>query len=430
MQGALLPWARVRDAVGMMPEVLRPRGPGRATPVTNTELFFDLVYVFAITRLSSRLAEHLSGPGVLETVILLGAVWWAWNYTAWATNWIDPNRRVVQALLLVLMFASLVMAAAIPQAFGPRGLEFAAAYVGLQLLRSAFMVVAFGRGDRMRRNFAQLLAWSAIAGAAWIAGAFLPLPARLGLWIVAVLIEYLAPAHGFALPGAGRTPMSDWSLAGEHLSERMQAFVIIALGESVVAVGSSFSTAGHTAMAWGGFLIGFLANVSLFAIYFVRGGEQASEQIASAADPAKAGRGGYAYAHLVMVAGIIALAVAIEHTSTHPLGHLSAATAAVILASPAIYLAGNAWFHATVTGGLPSARLAGAGVLALLIPVALVASPLVLLALATLVVLILALAGGAPYRPRFGPGTTQPETRRTDGSPNLPAGNDQRSTSN
>jgi low temperature requirement protein LtrA len=379
----------------MIPQVLRSRGTGQATPVTNTELFFDLVYAFAVTQLSSRLAGGLTGFGVLQALVLLAAVWWAWNYTAWATNWIDPNQRAVQALLVVLMFASLALAAAIPHAFSARGIEFAGAYVGLQVLRSGFMAASFPSGHRMRRNFAQLLAWTATAGVVWVLGAFLPPHARLVAWIVAVLIDYVAPLHGFALPKAGRTPMSDWSLAGEHLAERMQGFVIIALGESLVAVGSSFAGAEHTGLSWGGFVIGFAANVSLFAIYFIRGGEEARERIAAAADPARAGRGGYAYAHLVMVAGIIGLAVAIEHASAHPLGALTPATATVILAGPAIYLAGNAWFHATVTGDLPRSRLTGIGVLALLIPVALAATPLVLLLLATLVVLVLAFVSRA-----------------------------------
>jgi low temperature requirement protein LtrA len=376
-----------------MRQVLRPRGAGLATPVTNTELFFDLVYAFAVTQLSARLAEQLTGLRLLETLVLLAAVWWAWNYTAWATNWVDPNQRLVQALMVALMLASLVMAAAIPGAFAARGPEFALAYVGLQVLRSGFMTVAFARGERMRRNFAQLLAWSAIAGVVWVTGAFLPPHARLAIWIVAVLIDYLAPLHGFALPRAGPTPMSDWNLAGEHLAERMQAFVIIALGESLVAAGSSFAEVAHTPLSWAGFVIGFAANVSLFAIYFVRGGEEASGQIAAAADPARAGRGGYAYAHLAMVAGIITLAVAIERASAHPLGALTPATAAVILAGPAIYLGGNAWFHTTVTGRPPRSRLAGIGVLALLIPVSLAVGPLVLLLSASLLVLGLAVAG-------------------------------------
>jgi low temperature requirement protein LtrA len=394
----------VRDPVfvSVSGAVLRRRGAEQSPAVTNTELFFDLVYVFAVTQLSHRLAEHLTGWGAVETLVLFLAVWWAWNYTAWATNWIDPNHRGVQVLIVVLMLASLVMSAAIPEAFADQAIEFAAAYVGLQVVRSAFMVTAFDRGDRMKRNFAQLLAWTAIAGVAWLVGSFLPSQARLAVWIVALLIDYLAPLHGFALPVAGRTPMSDWTLAGGHLAERMQLFVIIALGESLLAVGAAFSGLHRSGPVVVAFVIGFIANVSLWAIYFVRGGEQAADAIASAADPARAGRGGYAYAHAIMVAGIIVVAVAIELTSAHPLGHTPVATAAVILAGPALYLAGNTLFNTFVTEQLPWSRLAGIGVLALLIPAAPVVSPLVLLLLATLVTLVLALTAGTSRLPHPG----------------------------
>ncbi len=180
------------------------------------ELFFDLVYVFAITQLSDFLFAHQTARGALQALILFAAVWWAWNYTAWATNWIDPERAPVVALLVVLMAISLVMSAAIPEAFGERALPFATAYVSLQVARSAFMVWAFGRGERMRRNYAQLLAWSAIAGALWIVGALAHGDGRIVVWLAALAVDLGAPAVGFRLPGADPTPMEDWTLAGSH----------------------------------------------------------------------------------------------------------------------------------------------------------------------------------------------------------------------
>jgi low temperature requirement protein LtrA len=192
--------------------VLRREPPDGEPKVTNPELFFDLVYVFAITQLSHTLHAHLDGRGALETLILLFAVWWAWNYTAWALNWIDPDHAVVWVLVLALMLITLVMAAAIPDAFRGRGLAFAAAYVGLQVLRSGFMVFAF-RGQRMARNYLQLLTWSCIAGGFWLCGAFVHGDVRVGVWIAAVVVDYAAPLHGFALPGLGRTPMREWPLA-------------------------------------------------------------------------------------------------------------------------------------------------------------------------------------------------------------------------
>ena len=117
----------VSDHAGL----LRARNGGEQ-PVTPLELFFDLVYVFAVTQLSHRLLEHLSVRGVLETSMLLLTVWGVWIYTAWFTNWFDPDRLAVRLVLVAVMLASLVMSVAIPEAFGERGLMFALAYVAIQ----------------------------------------------------------------------------------------------------------------------------------------------------------------------------------------------------------------------------------------------------------------------------------------------------------
>ena len=379
----------------VLPDVRRDRTGGGAPAVTSMELFFDLVYVFAITQLSRRLDDHLTVRGAVETLILFLAVWWAWNYTAWATNWVDPDRGLVRILVVALMLLSLVMSAAIPAAFTSRALVFASAYVAIQLVRSAFMVVAL-RGERMSRNYAQLLAWSAIAGVAWIAGALLHGDARLVVWIVALVLDYGAPLHGFALPVLGRTPTRDWTLAGRHLAERNQLVVLIALGESILAIGLTFSRLAFTGPVVASFVVGFLGSVSLWWIYFVRYAEAAQRAIAASPDPTRLARAGYAYAHGIMVAGVIVVAVAIEQTIAHPTGDASTAAAAAIIGGPAIYLAGNALFNYTLAGQPPWSRLLGIAALALLVPVAVVATPLTLAALATAVTLALALFSGTP----------------------------------
>lgn len=300
--------------------------------------------------------------------------------------------------MLVLMLISLIMSAAIPQAFGARALTFAIAYVALQVVRSAFMVVAF-RGQRMGRNYAQLLAWTGIAGIAWVAGAFVPGDGRLLLWIIALVLDYGAPIHGFVLPGVGRTPMGDWTLAGGHLAERNQLVVLIALGESILAVGATFSALQANAADTAAFVVGFVGTVSLWWVYFVRYAEESERAIAHAPDPARIGRAGYAYAHGIMVGGVIVVAVAIDLTIAHPTGSTSVADAAAILGGPALYLAGNALFNYALARQVPRSRLIGIGVLALLAPLALVAEPLALSAAATLVTLTLALATGSPHSP-------------------------------
>src|SRR5919204_690705 len=155
------------------------------------------------------------------------------------------------------------------------------------------MVAAFGK-QRMGRNYFQLLAWSCIAGVAWIVGAFLGGDARLIVWIAALVLDLGAPAHGFALPGLGRTPMSDWTLAGGHLAERCQLVVLIALGESILAVGATFGSLSWSAAVVAAFVIGFVGTVSLWWLYFLREAEKGARALAGAADPARLGRAGYA----------------------------------------------------------------------------------------------------------------------------------------
>jgi low temperature requirement protein LtrA len=377
--------------------VLRDRSDELAPHVTSMELFFDLVYVFAVTQLSHTLLEHLSWGGALRTTVLLLAVWWAWNYTAWATNWIDPDRAPVRILMLVLMLLSLVMSAAIPAAFAGKGLTFAVAYVTLQLLRSGFMVVVL-QGKTMGRNYAQLLAWSALAGVFWVAGGFAHGDTRLALWIAALVIDYAAPLVGFWLPRAGITPLIDWTLRGGHLAERCQLVIIIALGESILIAGQTYSGLPRSAAVVAAFVTGFACSAALWWIYFVRHADEAADAISHSENPTRMGRAGFAYAHVVMVAGIIVTAVGIDLAVTHPRGDTGAATALVILGGPALYLVGNAIFHFTVTRRRPTLRLAAVVVLAALAPLALVASPLALSVAATAVLLALAVATSSPAR--------------------------------
>jgi low temperature requirement protein LtrA len=379
----------------MATALLRDRRAEEAPPVTSVELFFDLVYVFAVTQLSDYLVHHLTARGALETLVLFLAVWWAWNYTAWATNWIDPERPAVRVLMLVLMLISLVMSATIPEAFGDEAIGFASAYVAIQVVRGTFMVAVF-RGETMGRNYVQLLAWSSLAGAVWIGGAFAEGDARLLLWILALALDYGAPLHGFAIPVLGRTPMQAWTLAGGHLAERNRLVVLIALGESVLALGKTFSELHADASVVTAFVTGFVGISSLWWVYFVRYAEEAARSISRSRDAARMGRAGYAYAHAIMVAGVIVVAVAIERTMAGPSGDTSTATAAVILGGPALYLVGNALFNFALTGRTPQSRLVGIVLLAMLVPLSAVVEPLALSVASTLVVLVLALATGTP----------------------------------
>ena len=359
--------------------------------VTNMELFFDLVYVFAITQLSHTLLEHLTGRGALETLVLFGAVWWAWNYMAWATNWIDPDTTAVRVLIVGLMVLSLVMAAAIPEAFAEHALEFAGAYVAIQLGRAAFMVWA-QRGSPMGRNQAQLMAWSAIAGMFWIGGALAGGDARLVLWVAALAIDVSAPTHQFWLPGLGATPFESWTLRPGHLAERCQLVVIIALGESVLVTGQQFAALERSTATSLAFISCFLGSAALWWLYFARHAAAALSRVARSDVPTREGRGAYAYAHAVMVAGIIAVAVGDELTIAHPHGHVSTAALLCVVGGPALYVLGMRLF-VSAAGGVERqehwAMIAGLAAAVLLVAISGLISPLALSGLTTAVLFAL-----------------------------------------
>ena len=181
---------------------------GEEQRATWLELFFDLVFVFAVTQLSHLLLNHLTLTGVAQTLFLLLVVWWAWIYTAWMTNWFDPESVHVRLVLLVVMAASLMMAVAIPKAFGELALLFACSYVTLQVARNAFNVYATPRDNELHPVFLRILVWSLAAGALWLAGGLAPSGARTWLWIAALAVDYVGPTVGYWTPRLGRSMTS------------------------------------------------------------------------------------------------------------------------------------------------------------------------------------------------------------------------------
>ncbi|KRF01913.1 hypothetical protein ASG87_10430 [Frateuria sp. Soil773] len=346
--------------------LLRSRSDGGGR-VTNIELFFDLVFVYAVTQLSHTLLHHLDGAGALRVLLLFLAVWWVWVFTGWVTNWLDPERIAVRLLLLGLMLAGLLLSSALPEAFGAHALLFAGAYVSMQLGRTVFMLWALGRhAPANRRNFQRIGAWLAVSGVLWLAGGWLRGALQLPLWAAALVLEYAGPAAGFRVPGMGRSRTSDWDVEGGHLAERCSLFVIIALGESVLATGSSFAEAGWSASAVSAFVGAFVGCVAMWWIYFDLGAERGSRSIRASADPGRKARLAYTYLHLLIVGGIIVCAVADELSLSHPQAPAAPATAAVLLGGPMLYLLGNALFKKTVNDThWPLSHLVGLGLLAL-----------------------------------------------------------------
>lgn len=370
---------------------LRTRGGHDDSRVTYVELFYDLVFVFAVTQLSHGLLEHLTPLGVMQTAVLMLAVWWAWIDTAWITNWLDPQRTAVRLLLFTLMLAGLVLSASIPKAFEDRALAFAMAFVAMQVGRSLFMLWALKNHDASNfRNFIRIIAWQGVAALFWLAGAFADGSNRLVLWAFAVCIETSGPLFGFWVPLIGRSSTEDWTVEGGHMAERCGLFVIIALGESVLVTGATFAGLTWTAEHIGAFLVAFCGSLAMWVIYFNIGAERASRHIASSDDPGRLARSGYTYLHILIVAGIIVAAVGDDLALHHPGDKNGIGTAAVLIGGPALYLFGNMLFKRLSAPNLPLSHLVGLGLLALLILAVPGTTPLLLSAAATAVLMTVA----------------------------------------
>jgi low temperature requirement protein LtrA len=376
--------------------LLRERDGGEAR-VTPLELFFDLVFVFAVTRLSHRLLEHLTVVGALETLFLLLAVWWAWIYTIWFANWFDPDRPAVRALLVTVMLASLFMSVAIPDAFAERGLMFAAGYVAIQVGRTGFAVItlnrSLGASHPLSRNFQRILVWFAIPAMLWVAGGLLEGETRYALWGLALALESAGPAAGFWTPGLGRSTTEVWNVEGGHIAERCQLFIIVALGESIIITGSTFADLEASTARVAAFVNAFLGSAAFWWIYFSRHAEAAREAIASSEDPGRLARSGYTYFHLPMVAGIIAVAASDEITVAHPGEPGTVAFTMLVLGGTALFLAGQALFKWAISDLLPWtpwSRVVAIAALAALAPVGGALPALALSVAATLVVVGLA----------------------------------------
>src|SRR6478672_5853977 len=163
--------------------------------VTYAELFFDLVFVFAVTQISHTLLGRFTPSGAVQVTILFLAVWWVWVYTSWITNWLNPEMTPVRLLLFLLMLGGLVLSTSIPTAFEERGLWFAGAYAAMQVGRTAFYLASTPPGRNLARdNAIRILAWLSASAVFWILGGFAEGPSRLWLWAAALAIEYVSPA--------------------------------------------------------------------------------------------------------------------------------------------------------------------------------------------------------------------------------------------
>jgi low temperature requirement protein LtrA len=352
------------------------RAPGAERVVTPLELFFDLVYVFAIGQLSHHLLEHVDLRTGAETAIMTLAVIYAWYMVAWGANWLDPDRLPVRLMLVALMFASLLMSVAIPEAFDGRAWLFVGGYLLIQIGRSVFLIFAL-RGQALGEHFVNDLVWEVATGALWIAGAVADGDARLVLWALAVVATHGGVSTLHWLPGRGRAiDLQHTGIAAGHLIERFRLFFIIALGETVLVMGDAFAGEPFELERLLALTIGFTATVALWWCYF-----QWIERIgAAAAEGAEdAGAVGWlgTWTLTIIVLALIAIAVGDELAIAHPGDEATLGFTILAFGGPALFLVAQVLFLYKAFGRVPRSRSLGLASLAIL---AVATAPLTLMA--------------------------------------------------
>jgi low temperature requirement protein LtrA len=370
--------------------LFRPIVPNQHSRVTYAELFFDLVFVFAVTQVSHTLLGHFTPLGALQTTLLFLAVWWVWVYTSWITNWLNPELTPVRVLLFLLMLGGLVLSTSIPMAFEARGLWFAIAYAAMQVGRTVFLLGSTPPRTLARLNAVRILVWLLMSAIFWIAGGLAQGHSRLVLWAIALGIEYISPAVRFWIPKYGATAVADWVVEGGHMAERCAGFIIIALGESIVVTGATFADLPWTTETVGAFASAFIGALAMWWIYFHKGAEAGSELISRSSEPGRLARLAYTYLHMPIVAGIILSAVADQLVLTHPADHSDLKTVLSAIGGPLLFLIGTILFKHTIRGWLQLSHGAGIVALAILAWFASDFSPLLLSILTTAIMIIVA----------------------------------------
>src|SRR5215204_1778316 len=281
------------------------REAGVEQHATTLELFYDLVFVFAITQVSHLLLDRLTWTGAGQATLVLLVVWWSWNYTTWVTNELDPESIVVRLLLIGLMLGSLLMAIAIPDAFADGS-------------------------------------------------------TRTVLWLAALALDYGAPLVTFWVPRLPRVTPEAWEVGTEHFAERFQLFIIIALGESIVITGTTTASHELTTATIVAFGLAFLITAALWWLYFNLVAAIAERRLAQAANRTVLARDAYTYLHVVIVAGILLTAVGDEIVIAHPTEELKDAELAAVVSGPALYLLAHVLLRLRMSGTLAGRRLVGA----------------------------------------------------------------------
>ncbi len=347
--------------------------------VTPLELFFDLVFVLAITQCTELMAHHPTWSGLGQGLLVLGVLWWAWVGYAWLTSVIDPEEGAVRLAMFGAMAALLIVSLAVPEAFGGLALTFALAYGVFRVAHIGLFMLASPDDDALRHSVLGLAGSTVLAVALLLIASLFDGLAQGALWALALLLDMGLP-YFFGTEG--------WKLVPGHFAERHGLIVIIALGESIVAIG--VGAAGHLNLAIGtAAVLGVALAAAQWWIYFDVVALISARRLGEA-EPGRAqnalARDSYSYIHLLLVAGIVLTAFGLKTTIAHTGEHLDAVSAFALLGGVAIYLLGLVAFRLRHVQSINRQRLGLAIVLLILIPVAMAVPALI--SLGIVVVLI------------------------------------------
>ena len=327
------------------------------------ELFFDLVFVFALTQVTARLADDPTWAGLLRGVLVLAAVWWAWAAYAWLTDTLNAEDGGIRLAMFAAMGAMLVVALAVPTALEEDALLFAAAYVLVRVLH----IVLYWRGTRddpdVLRAVLMFTPTVMIACTLYVGGAFVGDDARIALWIVALSIDIVGPALG---RGRG------WRVHPGHFAERHALIVIIALGESLVALGAGAAGLALDLGLVTSALLGIVVVAGLWWLYFDVVAIVAERRLREATGAARASmaRDSYSYLHFPMIVGIVLFALALKKTLADHEAALKVVPAVGLCGGIALYLLAHVAFRLRNVRTLNKQRLAVAAVLLVAVPLA------------------------------------------------------------
>jgi low temperature requirement protein LtrA len=344
--------------------------------VTPLELFFDLVFVLAITECTSLMAHHPSWSGVGQGMLVLGVLWWAWASYAWLTSVIDPEAGPVRLVFFAAMAAMLIAAICVPEAFGNRALAFALAIGFFRVCHIALFTIASAEAPELRRSTRALGVSTAVAVALLAAASAFDGWAQAAIWVLALALDFGGP-YVFGEEG--------WQLIPGHFAERHGLIIIIALGESIVEIGTG--AAGDLDFGVGvGAVLGVGVAAALWWVYFDVVALVSARRLAEA-EPGPIqnalARDSYTYLHLFLVAGIVLSAFGLEEVLAHTDHHLTWVTAFGLCGGPALYLLGLVAFRYRQKGDWNRYKPACAALLLILIPVATAIPALASLAIAT-----------------------------------------------